>query len=136
VRRSTLTSRPDSLLCPLCEASKLYPSGRDSMRCESCDGCLSGAMLETLRVICALPDTLGTHACEECGHPQMRLLPDRTRHCPACGSEVLALEALGAQCSGEGGPGFRRSSHDHAALRKSEPTPNRRKEKVEGGDKE
>ena len=136
MRRSTLTSRPDSLLCPLCEASKLYPSGRDSMRCESCDGCLSGAMLETLRVICALPDTLGTHACEECGHPQMRLLPDSTRHCPACGSEVLPLEALGAQCSGGDGPGFRLSTHDYAALTKREPASKRRKEIEKGGDKE
>ena len=44
-------------------------------------------MLETLRSISTLPDTLGSHACE-CGHPEMRLLPDRTYHCPACGSEV------------------------------------------------
>jgi len=44
-------------------------------------------MLGTLRSISILPDTLGSHACE-CGHPEMRLLPDRTYHCPACGSEV------------------------------------------------
>ncbi|MBA2715209.1 MAG: hypothetical protein H0U55_16875, partial [Rubrobacteraceae bacterium] len=25
----------------------------------------------------------------ECGHPEMRRLPDGTYHCPACGSEVL-----------------------------------------------
>ena len=89
----SLASRPDSLLCPLCEVSKLYPSGRDSMRCESCGGRLSGAMLKTLRGISALPDTFGRHACEECGHPQMRLLPDGTYHCPACGSEVLPIDA-------------------------------------------
>jgi len=63
------------------------------MRCESCDGLISGALLETLRQINALPDALGSHACEECGHPQMRLLPDGTFHCPSCGSEVLPLEA-------------------------------------------
>jgi ribosomal protein L37AE/L43A len=135
VKSLSLASRPDSLLCPLCEVSKLYPSGRDSVRCESCGGRLSGAMLKTLRGISALPDVFGRHACEECGHPEMRRLPDGTFHCPACGSEVLPLKALGAQCSGGGDPGFRRSSHDYAALTKSAPTPKRRKEKEEGGRK-
>jgi hypothetical protein len=51
-------------------------------------------MLETLRSITALPDVLGKHACE-CGHPEMRRLPDGVFHCPACGSEVLPLEASG-----------------------------------------
>jgi hypothetical protein len=92
MRRSSLASKSDSLVCPLCEASKLYPSDRDSMRCQSCGGRLSGPMLEALRQITVLPDALGTHACE-CGHPEMRLLPDGTFHCPACGSEVLPLEA-------------------------------------------
>jgi hypothetical protein len=63
------------------------------MRCQSCGGRLSGAMLETLRGISALPDALGKHACEECGHPEMRRLPDGTHHCPACGSEVLPIDA-------------------------------------------
>ena len=90
---SSLASRPDSLLCPLCEASKLYSSERDSMRCQSCGGRLSGAMLETLRSISTLPDALGKHACEECGHPEMRRLPDGTFHCPACRSEVLPSDA-------------------------------------------
>ncbi len=58
------------------------------MRCDSCGGRLSGAMLETLWRITVLPDVLGGHACE-CGHPEMRHLPDGTYHCPACGSEVL-----------------------------------------------
>jgi uncharacterized Zn finger protein (UPF0148 family) len=93
VKRSSLASRPDSLLCPLCEASRLHPSDRNEMRCELCGGRLSGPMLKTLRGICALPDALGSHACEECAHPQMRLLPDGTFHCPSCGSEVLPLEA-------------------------------------------
>ena len=93
MRRLSVASRPNSLICPLCEASKLHPSGRDSMRCESCGGRLSGAMLETLWRISALPDALGSHACE-CGHPEMRSLPDGTFHCPACGSEVLPIDAL------------------------------------------
>ena len=47
-------------------------------------------MLETLRRITDLPEALGSHACE-CGHPEMRRLPDGTFHCPACGSEVLPV---------------------------------------------
>ena len=94
MRSSSVASKPGSLVCPLCEASKLHPSGRDAMSCESCGGSLSGAMLETLWRISALPDALGSHACE-CGHPEMRLLPDGTYHCPACGSEVVPLEASG-----------------------------------------
>jgi hypothetical protein len=82
-----VASRPDSLVCPFCEADQLHPPDRDSMHCQSCGGRLSGAMFETLRCISALPDALGSHACE-CGHPEMRLLPDVTYHCPACGSEV------------------------------------------------
>jgi ribosomal protein L37AE/L43A len=79
-------------VCPLCEAGELQPIGNDSMRCRSCGEHLSGAILETLRQITALPDALGAHACEECGHPEMRLLPDEVFHCPSCGSEVLHLE--------------------------------------------
>jgi hypothetical protein len=92
MRSPTLASRPDSLVCPLCERRKLYPSDRDSMRCESCGGRLSGAMLTTLRRISALPDAIGRHACE-CGRPEMRLLPDGVFHCPACSSEVLPVDA-------------------------------------------
>jgi ribosomal protein L37AE/L43A len=93
--RSPLASRSESLVCPLCEVSCLRPSGRDSMGCEACGGSLSGAMLETLRQISVLPDALGSHACE-CGHPEMRLLPDGVFHCPACGSEVLPIDAPSA----------------------------------------
>ncbi len=91
MRGSSLASRPDSLVCPLCEASKLYPSDQGSMRCQSCDVHLCKAMVETLWRISALPDALGSHACE-CGHPEMRLLPEGTYHCPACGSEVLPAD--------------------------------------------
>ena len=88
---SSLVSRPDSVVCPLCEASKLHARSPDSMRCESCGARLSGAMLESLRGISALPDVLGRHACEECGHPEMRRLPEGTFHCPACRSEVIPI---------------------------------------------
>jgi hypothetical protein len=49
--------------------------------------------LLTLEQISALLDALGKHACE-CGHPEMRHLPDLAFHCPACGAEVLPIEAL------------------------------------------
>jgi ribosomal protein L37AE/L43A len=91
MRAPYLASRSDSLVCPLCEADELRPSGHDSALCDSCAGLLSGAMLEALRQIVTLPDALGKHACEECGHPEMRRLPDGTYHCPACRSEVLAV---------------------------------------------
>src|SRR3712207_7132400 len=35
---------------------------------------------------------VGAHACE-CGHPEMRCLPDGVYHCPSCGSEVLPIDA-------------------------------------------
>ncbi len=93
MKGSSLASRSRSLVCPLCEAGQLKPSGQRSARCESCAGSVSGAMLEALRQIVALPDALGTHACEECGHPEMRLLPDGTFHCPVCRSEVFPIDA-------------------------------------------
>ena len=74
------------------EAGELYPQDQVSACCHLCGGILGGALLETLRHIALLPNALGSHACER-GHPEMRLLPDGTRHCPACGSEVLNLEA-------------------------------------------
>jgi uncharacterized Zn finger protein (UPF0148 family) len=93
MKASSLASRPHSLVCPFCEMGQLRSSTHDSMRCRSCEGIINGALLQTLRQITALPDALASHACEECAHPQMRLLPDGTYHCPSCGSEVLALEA-------------------------------------------
>jgi len=90
---SSLASRSRSLICSLCEAGKLQPSGQDSAQCDSCAGPVSGAMLEPLRQMVTLPDALGKHACEECDHPEMRRLPDGTYHCPACRSEVLPVGA-------------------------------------------
>jgi ribosomal protein L37AE/L43A len=96
VNATSSASRLDSLVCPLCEVGKLRPSDRDSVRCESCGGRLSGAMPRTLSQITALPDALGSHACEECSHPEMRRLPGGVFHCPACGSEVLPFDAPSA----------------------------------------
>jgi hypothetical protein len=88
----SLASRPDFLVCPLCEAGGLQPSGDGSAQCSSCAGLVNRAMLEALRQITGLPESLGNHACE-CGHPEMRLLPDGVFHCPACRSEVLPITA-------------------------------------------
>ncbi len=74
--------------CPCCEARELRPFGLNSARCEDCGGMLSGALLRALGGIAGLPDAVGRHA-SDCGHPEMRLLPDRVYRCPACGSEVV-----------------------------------------------
>jgi uncharacterized Zn finger protein (UPF0148 family) len=92
MKDSSLKYRPGSLVCPLCEVHKLSGQGQSSARCDSCGSIVSGAMLDALRQITDLPDALGRHACE-CGHPEMRLLPDGMHHCPACGSEVVPLNA-------------------------------------------
>jgi ribosomal protein L37AE/L43A len=79
-----------TLTCPFCEVHELRPSGHNGARCESCKSVLGGPLLETLRRITDLPDAIGRHACE-CGHPEMRRLPDGVYWCPACGSEVLPV---------------------------------------------
>jgi len=98
VRRTSVgaqaTSRPEHLVCPACGYGALRSRGRGplsrSAECESCCCAFNGSIVGTLEQIVALPDVLGTHACEECGHPEMRSLPDGTFHCPACRSEVVS----------------------------------------------
>ena len=51
-----------SLRCPFCEVHELEPSGQDAARCPSCGASLSGALLETLLQITALPLAVGRHA--------------------------------------------------------------------------
>jgi hypothetical protein len=92
VKGSPLESRLGFLVCPLCEVHELYARGNGSASCESCGGIVSGLTLKVLQQITYLPDALGSHACE-CGSPEMRRLPDRTRYCPSCGSEVLPVDA-------------------------------------------
>jgi uncharacterized Zn finger protein (UPF0148 family) len=92
MKGSSLRSRSGSLVCPLCEVHELDVRDQSSAHCDSCGGLVSGATLRALRQITDLPDAIGNHACE-CGHPEMRLLPDGMRHCPACGSEVVPIDA-------------------------------------------
>ena len=79
------------LTCPFCEAHELRSFGHNSARCDSCGGLLSGPLLDTLQGVTSLPDAVGGHACE-CGHPEMRRLPDGVYWCPACGSEVVPVK--------------------------------------------
>jgi hypothetical protein len=85
-------SRADYLVCPRCECGQLQPRGlRESKpECDFCKCAFDDTIVGTLKQIVALPEALGKHPCE-CGHPEMRRLPDGVFHCPACGSEVLPV---------------------------------------------
>jgi ribosomal protein L37AE/L43A len=85
-------SGPGNLVCPFCESGRLIPFGPGLSRCESCGLPLIGSALGTLRDVAGLPDVLGTRPCD-CGHPEMRRLPDEVFHCPACRAEVRPVEA-------------------------------------------
>ena len=89
---SCTTSGPRHIICPFCGSGELVSVGPDFARCGSCGLPLLGPALKTLRDIVRLPEALGAHPCE-CGHPEMRRLPDGVYHCPECGSEVLPMEA-------------------------------------------
>ena len=97
---SRTASRARHIVCPFCESGELASVGPGFARCGSCGLPLLGSVLDTLWEIVGLPDALGAHPCE-CGHPEMRELPDGVYHCPACGSEVLPLEDAGG---GDRGP--------------------------------
>jgi transcription elongation factor Elf1 len=84
-------SRPAHLICPVCSSPELHHQRLSPLAvCGSCGYTLESGILKTLEQIVVLPDTLGKHACE-CGHPEMRCLPDDVFHCPACNSEVLPI---------------------------------------------
>ena len=84
-------SRPDHLVCPMCSAGELqHQRLNPPIACGSCGCVLESEILKTLKQIVVLPEALGNHACE-CGHPEMRRLPDDVFHCPACSSEVLLI---------------------------------------------
>ena len=80
------------LVCPRCELYRMQAAENMQARCPGCGFTLGGQMLKTLVEILALAEALGTHACEECGHPQMRRLPHGVFHCPACHAEVTLIE--------------------------------------------
>ena len=88
---SRTMSRPSHIVCPARGLGELQPRGPEPARCDSCGFSVEDAMFRTLEQIAALPDALGAHPCE-CGHPEMRHLPDGVFHCPSCGSEVLPIE--------------------------------------------
>ena len=85
-------SRAHHIICPFCELGELASPAPGFARCGSCGLPLLGSALETLRDVIDLPDASGSRPCE-CGHPEMRELPDGVLHCPACRSEVLPVEA-------------------------------------------
>ena len=89
----TIGSKLGHFVCPRCESGELQPDAFYRSICNSCGCGFGGAVLRTLVQIVTLPEGLGEHACEECFHPEMRLLPDGAFHCPACGSEVLPILA-------------------------------------------
>jgi ribosomal protein L37AE/L43A len=79
----------NQVICPACGTGELQPwCGAYLYKCNFCSHAVDAALFRTLEQIAALPDALGQHACE-CGHPEMRRLPNGVFHCPACGSEVL-----------------------------------------------
>ena len=86
---SRKASRLHHIICPACGSGELRARGPELAGCDSCGLSVEAAIFRTLEQIATLPDALGAHACEECGHPKMRRLPDGVYHCPACGSEVL-----------------------------------------------
>ncbi len=92
---SRAASRMRHIVCPFCESGELVTVEGGFARCDSCRLPLVGSMLQTLRDMVGLPDALGGHPCE-CGYPEMRVLPGRVLHCPACRSEVLPIEGRGS----------------------------------------
>ena len=94
VGSSTTASRADYLVCPGCGCGQLQPPPRPFLsrllECDYCKCAFDKTLVETLKQIVTLPQALGKHSCE-CGHPEMRRLPDGVFHCPACRAEVLPI---------------------------------------------
>ncbi len=90
---SRKASRLHHIICPACGSGELRAWGLELAGCDSCGLSVEAAIFRTLEQIATLPDALGAHACE-CGHPEMRRLPDGVFHCPACRSEVLPIETI------------------------------------------
>jgi hypothetical protein len=88
---SRRVSRAHAIVCPRCEIGEIRTNGLVEASCDFCGRVVSGAVLKALRQIASLPEAVGSHGCE-CGHPEMRQLPNQVFWCPACGSEVLPLD--------------------------------------------
>ena len=92
VASPTTASRAGEIVCPGCGCGQLQSRGILSRlaECDRCKCAFDKTIVGTLEQIVTLPEALGEHSCE-CGHPEMRRLPDEVFHCPACGSEVLPV---------------------------------------------
>ena len=62
MKRLSKTSGLGSLVCPFCEAGEIERTGSNSARCISCGKVLGRWILETLRGLLALPESLGAQA--------------------------------------------------------------------------
>jgi ribosomal protein L37AE/L43A len=87
-----ISSRIDSMVCPACGIDELRHGEGGAACCERCERVWGETVTEALRQIASLPGATGSHPCE-CGHPEMRRLPDGVFHCPSCASEVLPAVA-------------------------------------------
>ena len=74
--------------CPLCEHGEMVQVHPFLARCKECEDTMSYGFFDTLCQIGNLPEAAGGHPCE-CGHPEMRRLPDGVYRCPSCDSEVF-----------------------------------------------
>ena len=91
-KQIVLASRADAVVCPACGIEELCRHADGIASCDGCELLWDRAIVEEIGQIASLPDAAGDHPCE-CGHPEMRLLPDGVFHCPSCGSEVLPIQA-------------------------------------------
>jgi hypothetical protein len=76
---SRTTSGSGRITCPACGSGELRLWESELAGCDSCGGTVGGAIFRTLEQIATLPNVLGRHACE-CGHPEIRYLPDGVFH--------------------------------------------------------
>jgi ribosomal protein L37AE/L43A len=87
------------VLCPFCASGELRAVNASLARCARCGGAMSHDFYDAFLEIRALAEAEGKHACE-CGHPEMRRLPDGVYRCPSCAAEVSSRTdgRLGGRC--------------------------------------
>ena len=73
--------------CPLCGRGEMLMVNAFLVRCTECEETISYSLFKTLHEIRNLREARGKHPCE-CGHPEMRRLPDGTYRCPSCNPEI------------------------------------------------